>query len=194
MSNQWKTHDRHHKPTFVLVFGYNTCGSVSSGVSREIFREVDSVECVLDINILISYSVRTLGLNKFPFISSDDMKKLRRSSGRLSSFVCPMELSAQVDGMFWIMWLIRDDTLSLVSCLSCGLLGLNWFLTFKLSRWSLALSSCVLLSLRKTKILMWFGSPSFFVPLFHPCATLSCACGRDVCFLVCKVDFVHQSD
>ena len=70
------------------------------------------------------------------------------------------------------MPLIRDDTLSLVSCLSCGFLGSNWFFKFKLSLSSLALSSCVFFSLRKTRFLMWVGSTSFLVPLFHPCGTL----------------------
>ena len=30
----------------------------------------------------------------------------------------------------------------------------------------------VFLSLRKTRFLIWFGSTSFLVPLFHPCRTL----------------------
>ena len=70
------------------------------------------------------------------------------------------------------MPLIRDDTLPLVSCLSCGFLGSNWFFKFKFSLSSLALSSYVFLSLRKTRFLIWFGSTSFLVPLFHPCRTL----------------------
>ena len=61
-------------PHLFLCLGIILVGAFQAGFSMEIFKEVDLVECVLDINILISFSVRTLGFNKFPFISSDDMK------------------------------------------------------------------------------------------------------------------------
>lgn len=80
--------------------------------------------------------------------------------------------STQADGTFWITPLIRDDTLPLVSCLSWGFLGSNWFFNVKLAPWSLALSSWAFCSSRKTRFLILFGCTSFSVPLFHPCGTL----------------------
>ena len=91
------------------------------------------------------------------------------------------------------MPLIRDDTFSLVSCLSCGFLGSNWFFKFKLYLSSLALSSFVFFVFTKDKVfnLIWLY---ILFSSFIPSLWNTCACRRDVCFLLCKVDFVHQSD
>ena len=50
-------------PYFCLHLGKIFVGAFQAGFFMEIIKEVDSVKCVLDINILISYNVRTLGLN-----------------------------------------------------------------------------------------------------------------------------------
>ena len=124
---------------------------------------------------VIWHSLRKSGAECFSFISSDDMKFKAlggRSSGRPFSLECSIEWRTQADGTFWITPLIRDDTLPLVSCLSWGFLGSNWFFNVKLAPWSLALSSWAFWSSRKTRFLILFGCTSFSVPLFHPCGTL----------------------
>ena len=50
-------------PHLCLHLGIIFVGTFQAGFSMEIFKEVNSVKCVLGMNILISYSLRALGLN-----------------------------------------------------------------------------------------------------------------------------------
>jgi len=53
--NKSHSKNKHLSKIFVDAF--------QAGFSMEIIKEVDSVKCVQDINMLISYNVRTLGIN-----------------------------------------------------------------------------------------------------------------------------------
>ena len=63
VSKQWKSHDRHHRPTFGLAFGCNIFGIVLSWVSHWNLQGNWLGQCLLDMNVLILHSARTLGLN-----------------------------------------------------------------------------------------------------------------------------------
>ena len=96
-----------------------------------------------------------------------------------------MGYSTQADVMIFITPLIKDDTVSLVMCISCGFLRSDCFFNFKQAPLFLAWHSCVL-SLQKTIFLLCSGCTSFFVPLFHPCGTLVRA-GEMFAFLYAKL-------
>ena len=50
-------------PYFGLHLAKIFVGAFQAEFSMEIIKKVESVKCVLDINFLTSYNVRTLGLN-----------------------------------------------------------------------------------------------------------------------------------